>query len=210
MIYSPPFMAGMRESGGPAINGGLYMKTVGIHLVWTTYGTRLPGDPEGHWSPLFDMYGTLIEKGGKLNRPDLTTQTFAQEQMKEPPKILDLHEMTVVADTLGQLLRPPNHKDCSLPWAYAAAIEPNHIHLLLAPINEPIGTVVGRLKGKTSSSLLALRQNEARTRTWTARYWKVFLFDIDSLEAAKIYIEAHNLRRGLAATPYPWISTVDI
>ncbi len=67
------------------------------------------------------MYGTLIEKGGKLNRPDLTTHTFAHEQMNESPKILDSHEMTVVADTLGQLLRHPNEKGCSPPWAYATS-----------------------------------------------------------------------------------------
>lgn len=41
------------------------MATIGIHLVWTSYGTWLPGDDRGHWSPLFDFYGHLVERGGK-------------------------------------------------------------------------------------------------------------------------------------------------
>jgi hypothetical protein len=83
------------------------MATVGIHLIWTTYGTWLPGDPRGHWSPLLDFYGNLIERGGKLNRGDLITQQFAAERMKEPAKILDEKEITVVADVLGTLGTAP-------------------------------------------------------------------------------------------------------
>ena len=44
--------------------------THGIHLIWTTHGTWLPGDRRGHWSPLFNLYGNIRERGGKLNLPD--------------------------------------------------------------------------------------------------------------------------------------------
>lgn len=186
------------------------MATVGIHLIWTTYGSWLPGDSRGHWSPLFDFYGNLIERGGQLNRADLNTQERALERMKEEAKILTPEETAVVADTLGTLVHRPDESSATihLPWVYAAAIEPNHVHLLLGPLQEPIGTVAGRFKGKTSSDVLKLPRNEGRERTWTAKYWKVFLFDSLALEAVKNYIEEHNVRRGLARAPFPWISPI--
>ena len=188
------------------------MPTVGIHLIWTTYGTWLPGDDRGHWSPLFDFYDHLIERGGKLNRPDLVTHERAIERMKESPKTLSEIEMTTAAETLGALVQWPGKTPVNpdLPFIYAAAIESTHVHLLLAPVQEAIGTVAGRFKGKTSSDILALPHNHGRERTWTAKYWKVFLFDALALETVKSYIAEHNIRRGLPASPFPWISPIHI
>jgi REP element-mobilizing transposase RayT len=186
------------------------MPTVGIHVIWTSYGTWLPGDDRGHWSPLFDFYGNLIELGGRLNRSDLATRTRALNLMKEAAKILSDEEVAVVAETLGSMVSRPETTSVmpDLSVVYAAAIEKTHVHLLLAPVNEDIGTVVGRLKGKTSSNVLALPSNRGRTRTWTAKYWKVFLFDTDALAAVRDYIENHNVRRGLPPSPFPWISPI--
>ena len=176
------------------------MATIGIHLVWTSYGTWLPGDDRGHWSPLFDFYGNLLVRGGKLNRADLTTKQLAKESMKEPAKILTDDERRIVAETLGTHLG-----GLGQPKAYAAAIEKTHIHLLLGSVAEHIATTTGRLKGTTSSAVVDLPTNKDRKRTWTAKYWKVFLFDETAFAAVKQYIEAHNLRRGLPASPYPWL-----
>ena len=60
------------------------MATVGIHLVWTAYGTWLPGDDRGHWSPLYQFYGDVIERGGQLNRADLTTREYAANDCPSP------------------------------------------------------------------------------------------------------------------------------
>src|SRR2546421_142117 len=109
------------------------MATVGIHLVWTAYGTWLPGDDRGHWSPLYHFYGDVIERGGQLNRADLTTRELSRERLTEPPKILTSEERVVVADKLGRLLGGAGQ-----PRAYAAAIEENHVHILLSPHEEKI------------------------------------------------------------------------
>ena len=184
----------------------------GIHLIWTTYGTWLPGDSRGHWSPLLDFYGQILERGGKLNKADLVTRHVAQERMKESPKVLTDAECQIVAATLGTLVRQPGvqNLDPDLPCVFAAAIESNHVHLLLRPLNESIGVVAGRFKGRTSSDVLALESNRGRERTWTAKYWKVFLFDAIALEAVKNYIEEHNIRRGLPAAPFPWICPIEL
>jgi transposase IS200 family protein len=92
------------------------------------------------------------------------------------------------------------------PACYAAAIEDNHVHLLFGPVGEGLGKFVGRLKGRTASELRKLPANQERRRIWTAGYWKVFLFNDDSLAAVQRYIEDHNTRRGLPASPYDWIT----
>jgi hypothetical protein len=179
------------------------MATVGIHLVWTAYGTWLPGDDRGHWSPLYHFYGDVIQRGGQLNRSDLTTWEIARERLTEPAKILTKDERIVVASTLGTLLGGMNQ-----PKAYAAAIEETHIHLLLGPVEEKIHVTAGRLKGCSSRDVLAMSPNGGRKRTWTSKYWKVFLFDEIAFFAVKQYIEEHNLRRGLSASPHDWLTRI--
>lgn len=178
--------------------------TLATHLIWTTYGTWLPGDPgkPGHWSPLFDLYGRLVCSGHRLNVPDATTYEHALQRMTEPPKCLRDNESDLVAAVLSRHLAPAL---AGAPSAYACAIEPNHIHLLVGPVRERIDRFVGRLKGSSSAALRKHPNNWDRTRSWTAGYWKVFLFDRDAVCAVTKYIESHNLRRGIPARPYEWI-----
>jgi Transposase IS200 like len=179
---------------------------LGVHWVWSTYGTWLPGDARGHWSPLFDLYGRIIERGGKLNMPDAVSVRQALKLAKEPPKILDGAEQRIVADAIGKLIRPPGAADPDdvRPVAWAAAVEPTHVHLLTAVPREKFGSFVGRLKGTSSSAVLA--EFPGRSRTWAGGYWKVYLFDTIGIEAVMEYIDAHNERKGLPAKPYEWIS----
>ena len=88
--------------------------------------------------------------------------------------------------------------------AWAAAIEPTHVHLLTAVPREKFGAFVGRLKGTSSSAVLA--EFPGRTRTWAGGYWKVYLFDTIGIEAVMEYIDAHNERKRLPSKPYDWIS----
>jgi hypothetical protein len=191
------------DPGKPGAIWESRMATVGIHLVWTAYGTWLPGDDRGHWSPLHHFYGDVIARGGQLNRADLTTREYARERLTESPKILTRDERIAVATTLGTLLGGRDQ-----PKAYAAAIEENHVHVLLGPVEEKIHVTAGRLKGCTSRDVLKLPANSERTRTWTAKYWKVFLFDDTAFFAVKRYIEEHNIRRGLPASPYDWLAII--
>jgi REP element-mobilizing transposase RayT len=177
--------------------------THGIHVVWTTYGTWLPGDARGHWSPLLDLYGWLRQRGHRLNEADRATAARARSLMKQPAKRLTDDEIHIVASVIGHQLSP------GMPGAtwkvLSAAIEPTHVHLLFAALTDDIGTVVGRIKSQTSSALIKHPSNRDRSRIWTAGYWKVFLFDDDAVHAVQQYIERHNQRRGLSARPWDWI-----
>jgi len=201
--------------------------TVGIHLIWTSYGTWLPGDDRGHWSPLFDLYGHLVASGSRLNVPDVATYRRAQELLKEPPKWMSVDEMDLVAKTISAQLAPglpryvvvdaatveksalsPGKPGAKLPVAHACAIESNHVHLLLGPVSEDISKCAGRLKGTSSSALLKHPNHVGRERIWTTGFWKVFLFDIEGVVAVQEYIQAHNIRRGLPASPYEWLQPI--
>jgi hypothetical protein len=177
--------------------------TSGIHPIWTTYGTWLPGDRRGHWSPLFDIYGRVVEQGGRLQLPDEVTRRAASTSLREPPFRLDEIDAALVASEVS------NHVNdgapyCDRPVAIAAAIEPTHIHLLLGPVREDLRTLVGRLKGKSSSAVLASGRHDNRRHVWTEGYWKVFLFDALGIEAVTDYILDRHRRTGRGINPYPW------
>ena len=177
------------------------MATRGIHAVWTTYGTWLPGDYRGHFSPLLDKQGHVVAQGGTLNPPDTTTHARALENMNLPRVVLSTEEISIVAETIAQQLTPgmPGAK-----WRiHTAAIEHTHIHLLFGPLEDPIGNVVGRLKSRASAAIV---RHSGRTRTWTSGYWKGYIFDDEGMYAVIDYITQHNLRRNAPAHPYAWIT----
>ena len=175
------------------------MNTLAIHFIWTTYGTWLPGDERGHWSPLYDLYGKIQAAGNRLNLPDEWTREVARERMVESEKVLSADETTLLAPLIG---RTAGFR------AHAAAIEPTHVHLLTGPLRENVARVAGRLKGSTSSALLKHSLNTGRRRIWTTGYWKVFLYDMDAVLCVKNYIEEHNERRGLPRAPWDWIHPI--
>jgi hypothetical protein len=95
------------------------MPTKGIHFIWTTYGTWLPGDDRGHWSPLFDLYGRIRVDGDQLNESDATTRKISQIKMENPEKTLSDAEREMLAELLGRLLKEP--RGGIMPDIYAAA-----------------------------------------------------------------------------------------
>ena len=174
-------------------------RTKGIHAIWTTYGTWLPGDARGHWSALFDFYGHVLQGGQQLNPSDTTTRSRAKSAMCEPEKVLNEEEIQLVTKTLEDYLAPGMPGET---WRIqATAIERTHVHLLFGPLHDPIGEVVGRIKSRTSGALLKLPANQDRRRIWTTGYWKVFLFDDNAMEQVAEYINAHGGRRGSRAGP---------
>jgi REP element-mobilizing transposase RayT len=177
---------------------GRRMSTQGIHLIWSTYGSWLPGDARGHWSPLFDIYGRLRKRGHQLNMPDAVTRSQAESRLIDEPKRLNETEEIIVGCAIVSFAQAaweaagwPGPLDIQ-----SLAVEPEHIHLLLGPISVDVGEIVGRIKSATSSLLCQLPAVAGRQRTWSSGYWKVFLFDHEAVDVVRGYIEDHNVRRG--------------
>ena len=184
------------------------MNTRGIHVIWSTYGTWLPGDPRGHWSPLFDFYGRLVREGHQLNLPDPATHRYASGLMKRPEKLLTEDDQDAVASIFRLFVTQSSWQIPGLV-IYAAAIERTHVHLLLGPISMDIDELVGRMKSSSSSAVAGFTfleepDKDQVRRTWTRGFWKVFLFDDDAMKSVQKYIEAHNTRRGYSASRFLW------
>ena len=179
------------------------MQTVGIHVIWTTYMTWLPGDSRGHWSALMDLYGHIVRTGGRLNLPDAITVEHAKEVAEGTAVVLCAEEQTAVADRIGRMLADDSIIRGSR--VFAVAVEPTHMHLLFSSLQYNIDNVVGRIKSQTSSMLLEMRGNPEVRRIWTNGYWRVFLFDAEGVAAVQDYVEEHNERRGMARSPHAWL-----
>ena len=179
------------------------MRTVGIHVIWTTYMTWPPGDPRGHWSALVDLYGHIVRKGGRLNMPDPITLQHAMDVADGPKVILSDVEQRAVAHRIGRMLIDDSVIAGSR--AFAAAVEPTHVHILFSSLQYNVDDVVGRIKSQTSSMLLEMRGQPEVRRIWTNGSWKVFLFDAEGVAAVQNYVEEHNERRRLAQSPYAWL-----
>jgi hypothetical protein len=182
--------------------------TIATHIIWTTYGTWLPGDPRGHWSPLFDMYGRLRAAGHQLNISDPVTHDYARSLMTEPPKYLSQPDAEITADVINKILggipvgRFTPGKPGAISKAHALAIESNHVHLLIGSLDADLEATVGRMKGVSSSLILDQQNNLARKRTWTGGFWRVFLYDNLAVETVYAYIINHNIRANRLAHPY--------
>jgi hypothetical protein len=181
------------------------------HLIWTTYGTWLPGDPRGHWSPLFDFYGHLRAAGHRFNPSDEVTEIRASHLMKEAPKFLSPEEKEIAADVIGKVLGGKSvgnfspGKPGAISIAHAVAIENSHVHLLIGRLTEPLDPTVGRIKGVSSSLILKLPRQTEHRRTWTASFWHTHLYRTATVAEVQAYITEHNLRRGLPAHPFAWL-----
>ncbi len=186
-------------------------RTRAIHVVWTTYMSWLPGDRRGHWSPLLDFYGRLIRQGHRLNIADEITRHAAANIACGTARYLTPADILLTADTIGNII--PGGPEVGMAdgtpaarWTiYAAAIESEHLHLLLAANTEDVSKLVGRIKGKSSRAINAANQRIGET-LWTSGFWRVFLIDWETLRAARSYIVNHNIRRNIPVDPFPWIT----
>ncbi len=99
-------------------------KTIGYHIVKSTYGMWLPGDQRGHWSEAWDDEIGYLEPH-HLHPGDPVRERMAAERMKHPPVRLSSDMRRVVTETIRRC-------EVASTWSVAAlAIEPTHIHLLM-------------------------------------------------------------------------------
>jgi REP element-mobilizing transposase RayT len=168
-----------------------------FHLVTTTYGTWLPGDPRGHWSPILNADEKLVYHSGVPQSGDPMTEEWARKQMKHDMVVLTPEHRKTMADSIGQTTKRYGYR------VIAAAIWSTHIHLVIEKTKEDISAVAGRYKGISGKDVRAVR---GPGPIWTAGYFKVFLFKEQHVQAAVHYVEEHNRVLGLPLRPWDWIT----
>jgi REP element-mobilizing transposase RayT len=157
------------------------------HLIWTTYGTWLPGDERG-W----------MKKGDSaVQLPDPGLVATIREQMKEELVLLDAEQCRIVTETIRTHCQTRNWTICAL------AVRTNHVHVILQADRE--GSVIrDQLKAWCSrklsdhADLQAIQSKTGGRRRWfTEGAYLRRIETEDYLEAAVAYVQAQ------ANTPSP-------
>lgn len=172
-------------------------RTIGYHVVKSGYGLWLPGDSRGHWSAAWDARVGHYEPH-HLHEGDPVRQRMARERMKYQPTRLTPAMMTAVADAIGACEKGSD-------WGIvAAAIEATHMHLLLTYTERDIDRTAKWLAQQTTKEVH--RRTPFTGPVWCDGKWLEFVFEQSHFENVRQYIQRHNVRRGLPARPWAWIT----
>ena len=118
--------------------------------------------------------------------------------------VLSTDEITRVSNVFGDLLREKDWK------VWAATIQPTHAHLVFARLNGNARDVIAVMKYRSARQVLAERRaqgREAGRSLWTEGQFYVLIEDEEQLFNTIEYVRNHNIRVGLPADPYAWITT---
>ncbi len=171
-------------------------RTLGYHIVISGYGLWLPGDQRGHWSEAWDDELGYLEPH-TLHAGDPSRLRMAGERQKHPAVRLNAAMQSIVADTIG---RCRNESE----WRIAAAsIESTHTHLLMTYCERDVDVTVKWIKDQMTKAIH--RNTPHRGPVWCKSRWRSFIFDPDIWRNTRVYIERHNIRRGVGPRPYPFI-----
>ncbi len=154
---------------------------LGIHWIATTHGSWLHGDPRGSWHQ------------GKLIGPDPFLETAIRRRMTHEAIVLSDEECDLVSETVRSTCAKMGHQILAL------AVQPTHMHVVFAPMKEPIKIVVARLKRRSAVEVLGARRvaagQDGRARVpsslWAAGRFVVLIDDPRHLENSIAYVERH-------------------
>ena len=121
---------------------------IAYHLIWTGYGWWLPNDPRGSGSTAIacDVLAQLgeVHHGRKPVQPPRETiaafQAQAEELLKFDRLSFDAAQRRTVGQVIGQVIAARRYT------CYAAAIMPDHVHLLIRKHRDPAEEMVGHFQ----------------------------------------------------------------
>jgi REP element-mobilizing transposase RayT len=172
-------------------------RTVGYHIVISGFGLWLPGDDRGHWSEAWDKELGYLEPH-MLHPGDPVRKRMAEERRAHPPVRLSPTMVDIVAETISQCRAASD-------WQIiAASIESTHTHLLLTYTPREIDDTVKWLKDQTTKAIH--RGTPHQGPVWCKGKWRSYVFDSAVWDNAMRYIERHNVRRGVGARPYDFLT----
>ncbi len=172
-------------------------RTIGYHIVKTTYGSWLPGDARGHWSSAWDEQIGYVEPH-TLHEGDAVRERIAQSRMTEPRVVLSDEMIGAVAEALAVC-------EGDSAWSIvAASVEPTHMHVLMTESPMELDRTVKWVARRTTKAVH--EGTDHRGPVWTKGSWREFIFDVSHWRRIIKYIERHNVRCGLAPRPCAFIT----
>lgn len=112
------------------------MAVLAYHIVWTTYGTWLPGDARG-W---------VKKKASGIQEPDPRRERLARQRMAEGAVLLTMRQRAIVEQTIREHCRI---REWSL---HDVSVRSNHVHVVVTADCDP-DEVMGPLKAWCSRRL---------------------------------------------------------
>lgn len=161
---------------------------LGFMITWSTYGTWLPGDQRGR---------VLFRHGWQL--PDPVLKLEAAARMTETACRLDLGQRRAVEEQAVETC-------CWRGWElHAVNCRSNHLHVVVSADAHP-KTIRSQLKAWCTRKLKTLEAariaasgvpSAIREHWWAERGSQRYINDIDSLEAAILYVRDGQDKRCL-------------
>ena len=188
---------------------------VGYHVIFGAYGFWLPNDPRGSWSQFVGAwelfrYGratqTTERRSLAQREHDRELRLKANRALKYPP--VEFTELQAVAAGFARYFAR------SKVSAWACAIMPDHIHLVVGRPEYRVERLVIQIKGEATQVLVkegihplgAWKDEKGRVPKCFARSeWKVFL-DPDDVPRAIRYVEENPLKERRPAQHWPFVT----
>jgi REP-associated tyrosine transposase len=192
---------------------------IAYHIVFGAYGFWLPNDPRGSWSKYvwtkrLQPFGRPepVRAGYEPTIDDELRRLEMKRQLCYPAVRFSGEQALVVANGFAEII----HRLGLV--IYAAAIVPDHVHLVAARQEMHAETIAGYLKRAAARKLrkenvhplAAYRDSRGRLPSpWVEHGWKVFLHTPEEIELAILYVTNNPLEAGLRAQRWSWIKPYD-
>jgi REP element-mobilizing transposase RayT len=194
-----------------ASSGEEFTMVAGYHLIWTAYGWWLPNDPRGSMSEeirierIADL-GDLHSGRRVIQPPSAEIRRFyeqAHDLLAHPLLSFSEEEILLIGNAFGQTIQV-NGYTC-----YAAAIMPDHIHLLIRRHRDHAEVMIERLQTASRQALIESGRRAPTHPVWGGPGWKVFLNTRRDFERVVRYIGNNPLKAGRPEQHWSFVKEYD-
>lgn len=194
---------------------------IAYHIVFGAYGFWLPNDPRGSWSKYvwskrLRPFGPATKNPDRYPDPqaehDTPNRQVAKAALKYPPVVFSGEQALAVAMGFRSIISKTGMV------VYAAAIMPDHVHVVVAQQRMFAETIGGYLKRAASRELRkaglhplkAYPLKGGRLPTpWEEEGWKVFLHTDEEVHAAIEYVDDNPPNAGLRPQNWSFVTPFD-
>ena len=188
------------------------------HSIFGAYGFWLPNDPRGSWSKEvkadhLKRFGAPIHPGTRrsvAHRPhDVALRTQAKRQLVRTNVVFRDDQIECLDRGFHELVKKTRL------IVYAAAIMPDHVHLVYPRDRCDAEQFVGMFKRAGSRALrdaglhpfadAAPKQDRVPT-PWAENAWHVFLHDEEELRSRIQYVLNNPIKAGRPAQSWPFVT----
>ncbi|MBX9680093.1 MAG: hypothetical protein K2X38_15125 [Gemmataceae bacterium] len=189
----------------------------GYHVIFSAYGFWLPNDPRGSWSDFvgarelfrFGPATKTATRNSVASLPhDRSTRMAAKSVLKRPAVKFN----GLQARAIGRAFSDYVAKSKLQVWA--CAIVPDHVHLVLGPLDMDVEHLVIQMKAAATREMESENIHPFQfQRTKTGRVykcfargeWKVYL-DREDIPRAIRYVEGNPEKEGLPRQRWTFVS----